>query len=60
MPRQLVSRAELTRILNERMKELPHGKHCSLGGILRRVRPDKDGCNWMPGVATPACRAALM
>ncbi len=58
-PRQFVSRAELTRILTERMRELPNGKDCSLGGVLRLPRPDKDGCNWMPGVVANACRSAL-
>jgi len=59
MPRQLVSRAELTRILTERMQRLPNGKDCSLGGVLRLPRPDKDGCNWMPGVVPGSCRSAL-
>jgi len=58
-PRQFVSRAELTRILTERMRQLPNGKDCTLGGVLRRPRPDKDGCNWMPGVVANACRTAL-
>jgi hypothetical protein len=59
IPRQFVSRAELTRILTERMRELPNGKDCSLGGVLRLPRLDKDGCNWMPGVVPNACRSAL-
>lgn len=59
MPRQLVSRAELTRILTERMHELPNGKDCFLRGVLPLMRPDDEGCNWMPGVIANACRSAL-
>lgn len=59
MSRQLVSRAELTRILTERMQQLAKGKDCSLGGVLRLPRPDKHGCNWMPGVVSGSCRSAL-
>jgi hypothetical protein len=59
MPRQVVSRTELTRILTERMQPLSNGKECSLGGVLRLPRPDKDGCNWMPGVVANSCRSAL-
>lgn len=59
MPRKLLSRAELTKILTERMKGHPKGKDCSLGGVLHLPRPDKDGCNWMPGVVSGSCRSAL-
>lgn len=59
MSRQLVSRAELTRILTERMHHLPNGKDCALRGVLRLPRPDKDGCNWMPGIVSGSCRSAL-
>ena len=59
MPRRVVSRAELTRLLTERMQQLPKGKDCSLGGVLRLPRPDKDGCNWMPSVISDPCRLAL-
>jgi hypothetical protein len=59
MPRQLVSRHELTRIINERMEQLPNGKHCSLGGVLRLPVPGADGCNWLPGVIGNRCRGAL-
>jgi hypothetical protein len=46
-------------ILNERMQGLPNGEGCSLRGVIPLRRPDKEGCNWMPGVITNACRAAL-
>jgi hypothetical protein len=54
-----VSRAELTRILTERMRTLPYGKNCTLAGVLRLPHPDASGCNWMPGVVSNSCRAAL-
>ena len=41
MQRKLVSRNELVRIVNERMQQLPNGKDCLLGGVLRLPRPDK-------------------
>jgi hypothetical protein len=59
MPRQLVSRTELVRIINDRMEQLRYGKDCSLGGVLRLPHPDRDGCNWMAGVIGNRCRSAL-
>jgi len=58
MPRQLVSRAELTRVLTERMQQLPNGKDCSLGGVLRLPRARQRRMQLDAGVANN-CRSAL-
>jgi hypothetical protein len=48
MERRLVSRSELVRLVNERIRHLSNGA-CTLSGVLRLPEPDRDGCNWMEG-----------
>jgi hypothetical protein len=46
MQRQLVSSKEITRLVNERIYELPDWAACALGSVLRLPTPEPDGCNW--------------
>ena len=47
MMRQLVSSAELIRLVNERISKIPSTGSTTLGGVLRLDKPDDDGCNWV-------------
>jgi hypothetical protein len=49
MGRKLVSRSELVRLVNERIRQIPDGGNCTLDGVLRLPMPDRDGCNWQEG-----------
>ena len=62
MERELVSREELVRLVNERILEVLNGV-CTLRGVLRLREPDRDGCNWLEGgyqgIYTEGFRQAL-
>jgi len=63
MTRQLVSRDELVRLVNERIGQIPNAGPCALGGVLRLEKPDRDGCNWLAnsikGIYTDGFRQAV-
>jgi hypothetical protein len=63
MERHLVSRSEIVRLVNERVRKLANGGTCTLGGVLRLPKPDGDGCNWQPdglkGVYSEGFRQAV-
>lgn len=48
MERRFVSRSELVRLVNERIRQFPNGS-CTLSGVLRLPMADRDGCNWLEG-----------
>ncbi len=49
MQRQLVSRNEIVRLVNERVRQPLYGGACTLGGVFRLPKPNRDGCNWLEG-----------
>ena len=49
MQRQLVSRSELVRLVNERIRQPLYGGACELRGVFRLPKPNRDGCNWLEG-----------
>ena len=63
MQRQLVSKDEIVRLVNERVRQLANGGACTLGGVLRLPKPDGDGCNWkevsIKGIYSEGFRQAL-
>jgi hypothetical protein len=46
MQRQLVSRDELVKLVNKRVRQLAKNGACAIAGVLRLHKPDGDGCNW--------------
>jgi hypothetical protein len=46
MQRQLVSRDELVKLVNIRVRQLAKNGACAIAGVLRLHKPDGDGCNW--------------
>ena len=46
MERHVVSRDELVRCVNGRVRELAKVDACAIAGVLRLHKPDDDGCNW--------------
>jgi hypothetical protein len=49
MQRQLVSRDEIVRLVNERTRQPLYGGACILGGVFRLPKPNRYGCNWLEG-----------
>jgi hypothetical protein len=47
MERQLVSSDEIVRMVNERTRQPLYGGACTLGGVFRLPKPNRDGCNWL-------------
>lgn len=65
----VVSKADLIRILNERMRNLPEGpkgpkgpkgKEAAVIDVIRLRHADSDGCNWMPDFAATDFNPALL
>ncbi len=56
----LVSKDELIRILNGRLKNLPHGKGAIVRDVIRLRHADGAECNWMPDFATTNSTIALL
>ena len=48
MERQVVSREEIVRLVNERTRQPLYGGACTLG-VFRLPKPNRDGCNWLEG-----------
>ena len=63
MQRQLVSRDEIVRLVNERTRQPLYGGACRLAGVFRLPKPNRDGCNWLEGryqgIYTEGFRAAV-
>jgi hypothetical protein len=63
MHRQLVSRDEIVRLVNERVRQPLYGGASTLRGVFRLWEPDRDGCNWqecgLKGIYTEGFRQAL-
>ena len=49
MQRQVASRDEIVRLVNERVRQPLYGGACTLGGVFRLPKPNRDGCNWLEG-----------
>ena len=49
MQRQLVSRHEIVRLINERIRQPLHGGACTLRVVFWLPKPNRDGCNWLEG-----------
>ena len=49
MQRQVVSRDEIVRLVNERTRQPLYGGARTLGGVFRLPKPNRDGCNWLEG-----------
>ena len=62
MERRLVSRDEIVRLVNERIRQPIYGGACTLVRVLR-LEPDRDGCNWqeagIQGIYTEGFRHAV-
>jgi hypothetical protein len=49
MQRQLVTRDEIVRLINERIGQPLYGGTCTLRVVFWRPKPNRDGCNWLEG-----------
>jgi hypothetical protein len=58
--RELVSKDQLTRILTERMQQLPGCAECYVTHITRLDTPSDDGRNWLARTRGEHCWGALL